>query len=288
MLVLFLVFATSLAANVASLSRQAAGVTTTEGTASNYVPPILVGSNANEAPTSAAPGQWYLIAMLVALACLVAYTYYRQRKRKWDYQPSMIAQILALLIILAFLVVIYEASVLGLGSYLSGGLPGGYFFLYVLIACAAVGLFVAFRRYDLFSPFRRFSGPPVARSPAEQTREEEGNVEELKSIIDRAASSLAGGGDYRAVIIECYRAVVSLLEKNGMAQRPSLTAREFESEVSSMLGVFASGHLHELTRVFERARYSDEPISSSEASRAKEILEQMSSEMTRATLKAAA
>jgi hypothetical protein len=283
-LVLFLIVATSLAANVSNLQKQNASITPTEiETASlNFTQPFIVENPQNEGPTTGASGQWYLVAIVVTLAALIAYTYYRQRKRKWEYQPSTLAQILAMLIILAFLYLIYEASVLGIGSFLTseGGAINAYFFIYVLIACSAVAIFLAFRRYDLFSSFRKFSGRPGVNTPAEQASIAQKNVEELKNILNSAASSLYQGKDYRSVIIGCYKAVILLLEKNRMPQKASFTAREFESEVSSRLGVSAFGHLHDLTGVFERARYSAEPISSIEASEAQETLKQMSSELS--------
>lgn len=82
----------------------------------------------------------------------------------------------------------------------------------------------------------------------------------------------------KATIIQCYSAVLALFEKSGMHQEESLTPRELEAEVSARLG-FSSENLHQLTALFERARYSAEELSSQEAERALFYFKQLSEEL---------
>jgi hypothetical protein len=102
---------------------------------------------------------------------------------------------------------------------------------------------------------------------------------EFKNIIDRTVYSLGNqGSGLRATIIQCYSAVLALFEKSGMHQEESLTPRELEAEVSARLG-FSSENLHQLTALFERARYSAEELSSQEAERALFYFKQLSEEL---------
>lgn len=280
-LVAFLIIVTNLAANVANLQKQRLSVTSTQGVTTTFSNPPLQFENGQPSPlSSTTSGAWYLVALIVVLASVVIYAYYKQRNRNWDDQPSILAQLPVLLIILAFFFLIYEAVVQGIGIYLGSRAFTSYLLIYIIIFSSALGLFFLFWRFDIFSSFRKFSMPNRSSELTQGAQAQEKKVEELKSIIDNAASSLYLGGDYRATIVLCYKQVLLLLERNGLPQKASLTAREFESEISSRLGVSTRGFLHELTLLFERARYSNEPISSEEAKEAGEILRQLSVELS--------
>jgi hypothetical protein len=105
------------------------------------------------------------------------------------------------------------------------------------------------------------------------------NIQELREIINRTIYSLNEYSGYRKIIIDCYRAIVSLLGEAGWSDQANLTAREFESRVTTSLGV-SSRYLHELTTLFEFARYGIDELSTSQAEAARTCLLGLSSELS--------
>ena len=109
--------------------------------------------------------------------------------------------------------------------------------------------------------------------------EVEEQIEELRKIIDRTIYSLNEYSGYRKTIIDCYRAIVSLLGEAGWSDQANFTPREFESKVSTSLGV-SSRYLHEVTTLFEFARYGIEELSPRQAEEARTCLSGLSSDLT--------
>jgi hypothetical protein len=84
---------------------------------------------------------------------------------------------------------------------------------------------------------------------------------------ERARSGLLLGGDARGVILACYaRMSAALAEERGVARPGSATAREFEAQLAG-LGL-PQGPVHELTELFERARYGGRQPAEGEGARA--------------------
>ena len=143
-----------------------------------------------------------------------------------------------------------------------------YFALVAIIIGSVIGLF----------SFLRVQKPSIQTiAPFSKANEQ---IKEFRKIIDKAVYSLDQGMDYRSTIIQCYKAVLSLLERSGIPPRDSLTPREFEAEVGERIRI-SSEYLHAVTSLFERARYSKEELSSNEAARAQYYLEKLSLELSR-------
>ncbi len=106
----------------------------------------------------------------------------------------------------------------------------------------------------------------------------EQQIKEFRKIIDHTIYSMNEYTGYRKTIIDCYRAIVSLLEEAGWSDQANLTAREFERRVRTSLGI-SSKYLRELTALFEFARYSVEELSPRQAEEARSCLSGLSSEL---------
>jgi Domain of unknown function (DUF4129) len=97
-------------------------------------------------------------------------------------------------------------------------------------------------------------------------------ADELLNIFQNAADKLDEQNvSYRDTIIGCYKQVLILFERLGIPQRSNLTPREFENEITKIIGV-SFPQLGELTLLFERAKYSNEELSSEDVGQAKDSL----------------
>jgi hypothetical protein len=106
-------------------------------------------------------------------------------------------------------------------------------------------------------------------------------TDELLSILQNAASKLDQENvSYRGIIIDCYKQLLLLFERLGIPQRSNLTPREFEDEITIMVGV-SFPQLRELTLLFERAKYSNEDLSKEDVTRARDSLSGMGHELER-------
>ncbi len=86
-----------------------------------------------------------------------------------------------------------------------------------------------------------------------------GLVEEAGDILRAAEEQLAAGNEYEAVIMQTYRALVSLVSRvSDVEDRPDLTAREFAAAAEDALPV-QPDHLRTLVDIFDEARYSVRP-----------------------------
>ena len=136
----------------------------------------------------------------------------------------------------------------GGGSGESSGLPFGspsavlLVVAAVLVAAYVVVFAVAFfpKLYDVVA----YEAPDVGRSKRELAR-----------AVRAAIRDLETGGDFRAAVLRCYQSMVLLFESRGTRADPSQTAREFEADALTRLGV-SRGGVDDLTSLFEEARYS--------------------------------
>lgn len=95
-------------------------------------------------------------------------------------------------------------------------------------------------------------------------------TDELKKGVYEVTTS----DDPKNAILEMYRKLCDLLVSSGARNRPEWTAREFESEARSILGLHDS-QLTELTLLFEEAKYSTHQMGKEERRKAAEILERV-------------
>ena len=81
----------------------------------------------------------------------------------------------------------------------------------------------------------------------------------LKLEAERALESLRTGLDFKNVIVQCYRQMSLALQKEqGIELEDTMTAREFERLLAAR-GI-PPAPVHQLTQLFEAARYSLQPL----------------------------
>lgn len=89
-----------------------------------------------------------------------------------------------------------------------------------------------------------------------------------------AVKALRSGRDFRNVIIQCYSQMeADLKDERGIERSASMTSREFEALLASR--GFPPGPVHELTRLFEKVRYSREELNTTDETMALESLRQI-------------
>ncbi|HKW03971.1 MAG TPA: DUF4129 domain-containing protein [Nitrososphaerales archaeon] len=288
--VVFLFLATTLSDNIAEFRSLLATPTPAQGSGGGNA---IVASNLPSSPVipswNGNPQNTFLILSIAMIALvLFSVVLYLTSDRsgedeyisKKGFPERKLAQILAMAFLILFLVGLIEGlraisqfsaspnSAPNLGSLDGAEL---YSAIIVITAGSLFGLFFLLRPH---AKLLRKNQKVVLVATSQEEK-----VKELRAIFERTAHSIGQGEDPRSTIIRCYDAVVLLLEKNGLLQRPSLTPREFVLEISSRIGLSPSKYLHEVTLLFERARYSAEELSLKEASDAKFCLEQLSLEL---------
>lgn len=284
-LVVFLIAVTSLAANITRLRNQISSNVTSQtqiaSVSQTSSSPSFVGIQApNGNLSNPSIVLWYFVALFSMLGVVIVYVYFKDRKTKLVSQPSILAQILASLMVLVFFVLFFEAMVSGFSLPKAGPFAiQNYFFISITVGGSLLGIVLLFREFDVFHSFRKSERAEFGTGPSSNLSKQLENVQELRNIIESTVYSLDNLGDYRLAILNCYKAVISMLERNGMPQKASLTPREFEREIMSRLGVSQSKYLHNLTILFERARYSVEELSSQEAKEARYDLEKLGFEL---------
>ncbi len=103
-----------------------------------------------------------------------------------------------------------------------------------------------------------------------RTRQSEGG-DPLKLEAERAMEALRTGLDLRNVIIRCYHQMSRALQKEqGIEREETMTAREFERLLQARGIPYRP--VHELTLLFEVARYGDRPLSAKDEQTALDCL----------------
>lgn len=121
-------------------------------------------------------------------------------------------------------------------------------------------------------------GPPVAAAGVAllllaagvvgYLRWRRGVVEEAEEILAEAEAQLAAGNEYSAVIMQTYRALADLVQREtDLEDRPELTATEFADAIEDTLPVHDE-NLRTLVEIFEEARYSFHEVGPRERDRA--------------------
>ncbi|MGI0090325.1 MAG: DUF4129 domain-containing protein, partial [Nitrososphaerales archaeon] len=230
---------------------------------------------------------YYLATAIIVMACALVYLKSRGEGRKGarryileSQHPGKLATLIALgMIVLMFFG--FEELVRRLALIAAPSNPSHITFdpaQYLVLF--AFGAIVATSSFGLFSLFRAKRSAVSAISQRPNVRVSENKAEEFRAVLDRAADSLGHDSDYRSTIIQTYKALCSVLEEGGIHEEASLTPREFELVAGRKLGIL-SEYLHEVTLLFEKARYGNEDIDSEEVFRAKECLRSLSSEIER-------
>lgn len=109
-----------------------------------------------------------------------------------------------------------------------------------------------------------------------------GSVQEVRKLLQSIREriySLPEKEVYRDSVISCYSAMLRLLARYGAADRPSFTPQELETSASESLDLGA-GDIYLLTRLFEKARYADVPITKREAEDSLDSLDRMAAEVS--------
>lgn len=107
----------------------------------------------------------------------------------------------------------------------------------------------------------------IAEAPPDVGR----SKKELARAVRTAIRDLEAGGEFRAIVLRCYKSMVLLFEAHGLRSDPSQTAREFEADALRAIGVSREG-IDDLTSLFEEARYSAHPIRADQRDTALECL----------------
>lgn len=235
-----------------------------------------------ESSLASAPTSSELLASLgLALSLLVSLLMVRswasKRKKKddyWQVERQKGGQLVPILLLCLTVAAIYGLAAL-LESvdygvtvhYQSIDLPG--LLPYVALAAVTASSLAA---VSVFRSSRRggWDGPAL---PADG----ESDGRKVSGIIAKALRELRAGSDYRATILDCYRAMCAVLSRNTDTDGSKLTAREFESLVTRRLGVNEQ-NLHAATLLFEKARYSSDPVSDAEANKAESCLKNLMEE----------
>ena len=120
--------------------------------------------------------------------------------------------------------------------------------LFLVVVVVSVGLFFGGLR-------TAYTG---ARDELRSTNSKAVRKEAIE-IVRKASENLRFSGEYRAIILKCYRQMCQTLSENGFTIRLDETAREFSEGVSSKLKL-GSEAVRSLTFLFEEARYSAHQI----------------------------
>lgn len=98
--------------------------------------------------------------------------------------------------------------------------------------------------------------------------------DELLQGAENAVNSLKAGMDLRSVIMGCYFQMTrSLQEEQGIERDFTMTVREFEHRLGDM--GFPTVPVHQLTSLFERARYGNQPMRNNDEEIAIECLNEI-------------
>jgi hypothetical protein len=123
------------------------------------------------------------------------------------------------------------------------------FLQWVVIGCASLGLI-----FIVYRALRTESEPAVAK-------------EAMLKEAEQAVQSLEAGQKLESVILRCYHEMSrSLQASQGVVRDRAMTVVEFEDVLRSQ--GFPASPVHQLTNLFERARYGDLPMGGDDEARA--------------------
>ena len=103
-------------------------------------------------------------------------------------------------------------------------------------------------------------------------------VEGLQATQDAIRSIDNMAADARSRIISCYQHMIVGVSRLGVPVSPDQTARELEKAIRTAFMLEGSA-THDLTTLFEEARYSLHPLDEQDAAQARELLELIADEL---------
>jgi LPXTG-motif cell wall-anchored protein len=261
---LFIISAVSLAASLRSIDVSELLATSSVGRPS--VPTLQ--QPAQVASVTGSGSVVWLIVAAVAIASLVLLFLIRRRKSLaggllfW----RLLGATLGITVFIVF-VELLKGAVLSIGGA-QQELVSTTDILFLAGALAVVSAIAAFAWFER------------SRIIATSASLEESPVQNIKKILEsvrRRIYSMPQSEVYRDSVIACYSAMTRLLAKYGARDRPSFTPQELESSASESLA-FAGTDIHLLTKLFEKARYADAPVTRREAEDSADALERMTNE----------
>lgn len=238
---------------------------------------IIIGSSLLQGPSLSE-----LIALGAALSLIggaVIWRSWKHRRKKDDFwyverqKGSPLISImmlgLAALVFYGIFMLVKNSPVVFSGSSQIAGFPDilPYLAMAAIIASSVTGaaLFLSLR-----------GGRTTRSSGGQPTGTVDGT--QISKVLDEAARALGQGSDYRATILNCYRAIYQILSRDEKVDSSKLTAREFEALVASNVRVDRR-YLHEATLLFEKARYSVDPVYGEDANHAQMCLRKLSEDV---------
>ena len=216
------------------------------------------------------------LALVIIAVMFVGVSYFAWRRGVRSRSDS-IWNLPALLFVAGFfyvlLTVLPSSQGLSLPEFGIANYPGwlSYLPLAVIVVAGGMSLIWALHRYGT-----------TFTSPVRLASEESRDVA-VSGALQRAISSLQVGNDARLAIIQCYRSMEEILQEGGVANSPSMTAREFEAASQRLFRV-KRDPIHRLTNLFERARYSNEEVGTRQASEAEAVISELKEEVDRAMI----
>lgn len=108
------------------------------------------------------------------------------------------------------------------------------------------------------------------------------SVQGVRAVLESVRKriySMPAGEVYRDSVIACYSAMTGLLARYGAGDRPSFTPQELEASASRKLNL-GELDIRLLTRLFEKARYADAPVTIREAQDSVDALERMTNDVS--------
>lgn len=240
---------------------------------------ILVGSSLIAGPSySELAVLGVVLSLLGGFMIWRAWSRRRQRKDYWYVERQKGSPVISILMLALAAVVFYGMFALlknaSIGFNGQGSAPSfpdflPYLALGAIIASSTIGAAL----------FLSLKGTRRGSS----TKRPEGTIDEggISDILSKTVRALRGGSDYRATILNCYRAICEILSRGEETDSSKLTAREFEALVTSRVRVDRQ-NLHEATLLFEKARYSIDPVYDQDAERAEACLQRLNDEVQHA------
>lgn len=251
-------------------------------------PPPIVEPNPGSAATVPGSGTWlrnlFVASLLVFLAIIVAASILLARKGVKVWRLVTAWELLGYAFATLFLVsvLLYWDNVIdGLNAFVrwvtgtrdtGGGGTGTppqipiaqtVSTALLVVAGAIVAVYVAVFAHAFLPRLYRV----VTEAPPDLGR----SKRELAHAMRTAVRDLEAGGEFRGVVLRCYKSMVLLFRAHGIRDDPSRTAREFESDALAAMGVSREG-VDDLTSLFEEARYSTHEIEARQRDAAIECL----------------
>jgi hypothetical protein len=263
-----------LVANLAALPGTASG---SQSAPPQVVPPTSVVFVQSLLAPAADPR--VLIALGIAAALGAAFLVWRKRNKevqaKFSSPLVLFLALASLVLVLSGLSLVAKSGsetepvvpqIVGgwaksVGSYTST-LSGSYA-VFALIAAATLGILLFASMYTITR-----AAPNLLRAKTQTQPLPE------PAVPARKARLLELGSGPRGTVVRSYWEISDELQRRAKLDASSLTVREFESLVGTGLKS-AKGFLHEATALFEKARYSEYPISEAEANRSLICLENL-------------